>query len=103
LVVPQTGSYNLVLLLLPAIVALQRLGTGRFRRQPLAVAGRVLVWADLVVVPWLLWPLVQTEGAPPLDQVLVPGILLLVILALAAADGAHRPDSTLASDKGDSS
>jgi hypothetical protein len=103
LVVPQTGSYNLVLLLLPAIVALQRLGTGRFQRQPLAVAGRVLVWADLVVVPWLLWPLVQTEGAPPLDQVLVPGVLLLVILALAAADKAHRPDSTLASDKGDSS
>jgi hypothetical protein len=86
LIVPQTGSYNLVLLLLPAIVALQRLSTGKFRRQPLAVAGRVLVWADLLVVPWLLWPLVQYDGAPPLDQVVVPGLLLLVILALVRID-----------------
>jgi hypothetical protein len=102
LVVPQTGSYNLVLLLLPAIVALQRLSTGRFHSHPLAIAGRVLVWVDLVVVPWLLWPLVQYEGAPPLDQVVVPGLLLPVILALAAADKAHRTDSRLGSDKGDS-
>ena len=86
LVTPQTGSYNLVLLLLPAIVALHCLSTGSLRRKPLAVAGRVLVWADLVVVPWLLWPLVQYEGAPPLDQVLVPGLLLPVILALMRID-----------------
>jgi hypothetical protein len=100
LVVPQTGSYNLVLLLLPAIVALQRLSTGRSRRQPLTIAGRVLVWADLLVIPWLLWPVIQYEGGTPLDLVVVPALLLLVIFALVATDKAHRPDLALASEKG---
>lgn len=49
LVVPQTGSYNPALLLLPAIVVLQRLSASGFRRQPLAIAGQVLVWANPVV------------------------------------------------------
>jgi hypothetical protein len=80
LVVPQTGSYNLVTLLLPAVVALHHLGTSRRRRTPLALAGRVLVWADLVVVPWLLLPLVQQQGWIAVDHVIVPALLLVALV-----------------------
>ena len=82
LVVPQTGSYNLVTLLLPAVVAFHHLSTGQRKRIPAAIAGRALVWADLLVVPWLLLPLVQDQGWIAIDWVIVPALLLLVLVML---------------------
>jgi hypothetical protein len=82
LVVPQTGSYNLVILLLPAIVALYLLSTGPRKRTPAVCVGQVLVWADLLIVPWLLWPFVRQQGWIAVDQVIVP-LLLLIALAIS--------------------
>jgi hypothetical protein len=79
LVVPQTGTYNLALLILPAAVALQRLGASTLRGHWLDHIRRALVWADLLIVPWLLWPLVQYGAEPALDQIIVPMILLLAL------------------------
>jgi hypothetical protein len=82
LVLPQTGSYNLVVLLLPAVVALYHLNNSP--RRTLAVrVGKMLVWANLLVIPWLLLPLVRQQGWIAVDQVIVP-ILLLVALAIAS-------------------
>jgi hypothetical protein len=110
LAVPQTGSYNLALLVLPAVVALAHLqrrvyrdrlppgagwqppgtgwqppgtgwqppGTGR----RLAAASRVLIWATLGLVPWLLWPVVHDARGPPLDIVLVPLLLLVPVAGI---------------------
>lgn len=83
--VPQTGSYNLATLLLPAVVALQQLSAPRLCRHRLAVAGKATLWADLVIVPWLLWPIVQFEGGISLDQVVVPALMLAVLLGLVIA------------------
>jgi len=82
LVVPQTGSYNLVTLLLPAVVALHYLSSRHRRGHLLTLGGRVLVWADLLVVPWLLWPVVQSERGGPLDQIAVPALMLVVMLGV---------------------
>jgi hypothetical protein len=83
LAVPQTGSYNLALLLLPAVVALacvqRRVYRGRrlaVASWPLATASRALIWATLGLVPWLLWPVVHDAQGPPLDVVLLPLLLL---------------------------
>lgn len=80
LVVPQTGSYNLVVLLLPAVVALYHLSTGPHKRTPLVVVGRAFVWADLLIFPWLLWPFVRQRGWIAVDQVIVPLLLLIALL-----------------------
>jgi hypothetical protein len=80
LVVPQTGSYNLVLLLLPAVVALHRLSTGARKRTPLVLTGQALVWADLLIVPWLLWPFVRQQGWLAVDQVIVPLLLTIALV-----------------------
>ena len=80
LLVPQTGSYNLTLLVLPSVVALQRLDWVRARHRWFAVAGRVIVWASLVIVPWLLLPVVKRQSGIPLDIVVLPTLILLVLL-----------------------
>ncbi len=74
LVVPQTGSYNLALLLLPAVVLL-----AHRKRRPAGWRSRVaqgLVWADLVLIPWLLWPIVRGENGRPWDLIVMPLVLL---------------------------
>jgi hypothetical protein len=80
LVVPQTGSYNLVTLLLPAVVALYYLGTSPANGRSAAFAGRALVWADLLIVPWLLLPVVRGQGWIAVDQVVVPALLLVALV-----------------------
>jgi hypothetical protein len=80
LVVPQTGSYNLTLLVLPAIVALRYFNRMHFKRHWYALAGRAVVWATLAVVPWLLWLLLTGEGETPIDIVLLPLLILLAML-----------------------
>jgi hypothetical protein len=80
LVVPQTGSYNLVILLLPAVVALYRLSTSPRKRTPLVLTGQALAWADLLIVPWLLWPSVRQQGWLAIDQVIVPLLLLIALV-----------------------
>jgi hypothetical protein len=82
LVLPQTGSYNLVVLLLPAVVALYHLSASP-RRTPAVRVGKVLLWANLLVIPWLLLPFVRQQGWIAVDQVIVP-LLLLVALAIAS-------------------
>jgi hypothetical protein len=81
LVVPQTGSYNLVLLLLPIIVILYYVNTRQCRTRWLGLAGRLLVWTDLLLIPWLLWPVVQHSENMPLDKIVVPALLLAVMPA----------------------
>jgi hypothetical protein len=76
LAVPQTGSYNLVLLLVPAVVALAHVQRRVYRGRYLATTSRVLIWATLGLVPWLLWPIVHDAQGPSLDIVLVPSLLL---------------------------
>jgi hypothetical protein len=83
LAVPQTGSYNLTLLLLPAVVALAYLADRRLCGRGWATAGRVLIWATLGLVPWLLWPVVRPAQGPPLDVVLVPLLLLAPVVWIA--------------------
>ena len=78
LVVPQTGSYNLTLLLLPAVVLLAYWNRQRYAGRA-ALAARVLIWADLVLIPWLLWPIVQGKAGSAWDLVLVPLVLLAAV------------------------
>ena len=82
LVMPQTGSYNLVLLLLPAVVALYLLNTSRVRRRPWAIAGQTVVWLDLLIIPWLLWPFVRAGEGGTWELVIVPTLLLIVLAGL---------------------
>jgi len=89
LVVPQTGSYNLVLLLLLAVIALAYLYRTDRRGQLLATAGRILVWVTLALAPWVLWPVVRYAPGLSADTVLMPLLLLVVILGLLLAE--HRP------------
>jgi len=79
LVVPQTGSYNLVLLLLPAVVILEYLSVRQLERPWATRAGGMLVWADLLILPWLLWPMVQKGEWGSWDQVILPAVLLAVM------------------------
>lgn len=79
-VVPQTGSYNLVQLVLPTVVALERLSRVQGRRRGLAVAGRVTAWVILVILPWVLFPLVKGDREIPVDLVVLPLLILLVML-----------------------
>jgi hypothetical protein len=90
LAVPQTGSYNLVLLLLPAVVALAYLHRRAYRGQWLATAGRVQIWATLVLVPWLLWLVVQFAPRLSLDIVLMPSLILALVLGIILADYRQR-------------
>lgn len=46
----------------------------------MTVAEGALVWADLLIVPWLLLPLVQKQGWIAVDQVAVPALLLVALL-----------------------
>ena len=85
LVVPQTGSYNLTLLILPSVVILGQLHRIR-KRSWLSLAGRLLVWGSLAVVPWLLWPIVNGPDGIPLDEVVLPALLLLTMAGLLMAD-----------------
>jgi hypothetical protein len=87
LLVPQTGSYNLTLLLLPSVVALRRLDREQVRRHWITLVGRALVWASLVIVPWALFPLVTSPMAIPIDTIILP---LLILLALLASLSARR-------------
>jgi hypothetical protein len=80
LLVPQTGSYNLTLLVLPAVVALQRLDRVQIRGHWIAFVGRVTVWASLVIVPWVLLPVVEGQSGIPLDVVLLPALILLALV-----------------------
>jgi hypothetical protein len=90
LVVPQTGSYNLVLLLLPAVLVLAQLHRRSYRGQRLATAGRALIWATMVLLPWLLWPMVRFDPEMSLDLIILPGLVLLVLLlAVIRKDLAH--------------
>jgi len=81
LAIPQTGSYNLVLVLVPAMILLCRLRTRNNRTAWLATAGQGLIWATLVLIPWLLRPVVQGGEWGPWDEVLVPALLLLTMLS----------------------
>ena len=94
LVVPQTGSYNLTLLVLPAIVALRYFNLVRFRRRRYALVGRVGVWTTLGLVPWLLWPLLGGQNGRPIDGVVLPLLILLALFAVLRLQGqdAHSPD-----------
>jgi len=80
LVAPQTGSYNLTLLVLPAAVALQRPGGALAKVPWIGVVGRVVVWASLAIVPWMLFPLVTGPEGIPLDSVVLPVLILLALL-----------------------
>jgi hypothetical protein len=86
LVVPQTGSYNLVLLLLPAVVVLAYLHRRLFRSRWLATAGRTLIWTTLVVMPWLLWPVVRFDPEMSLDLIILPGLVLVVLLGVIVTE-----------------
>ena len=44
---------------------------------------RVLIWATLGLVPWLLWPVVRGARELPLDTVLVPLLLLVPVSGMA--------------------
>jgi hypothetical protein len=104
LVVPQTGSYNLVVLLLPAIVALHGLRPAHRRRNRFSVAGRVLVWADLLIVPWILWATARAVGGVPWDTFVVPAFLLIAVLCALASFGrkaSARDQGMLLTDEGD--
>ena len=94
LVVPQTGSYNMVLLLLPAVVALQQLDARHCQGSWSTHAERALVWADLIVVPWLLWPIIQKELQGPWDKIIVPALLLAVVLRVILGSGRRLGDAT---------
>ena len=80
LVVPQTGSYNLAVLVLPAIVALQWFNRLQYRGQWYALAGRAVVWATLTLVSWLLWLILPGKGGVAIDKVVSPLLILLAIL-----------------------
>ncbi len=97
LLVPQTGSYNLTLLVLPAVVALERLNRVQIRHCRLAIAGRVLVWTSLVILPWLLLPVVKGRDEIPLDVVVLPLLVLLVLLGSLWLEK-QRPDAREALD-----
>jgi hypothetical protein len=90
--VPQTGSYNMALLLLPAVVALHRLSTESLRGRPRAVAGRVIVLADILIVPWLLWPSVKTDIGAAWELVIVPTLLLIVLTGLLIYHRGHMEE-----------
>jgi hypothetical protein len=62
------------------------LNTDSLRRHPWAIAGQALVWLDLLVIPWLLWPLVRGEEQLGWDQVIVPALLLIVLVALQVGE-----------------
>ncbi|MGD9048615.1 MAG: hypothetical protein PVF77_11230, partial [Anaerolineae bacterium] len=66
--------------LLPAVVALYRLSTSPRKRTPLVLTGQALAWADLLIVPWLLWPSVRQQGWLAIDQVIVPLLLLIALV-----------------------
>lgn len=85
LVVPQTGSYNLTLLVLPAVVSLQQSDAVLTRRPWVAAAGRVAVWASLVIVPWMLFPLTRGPTGMPLDSVVLPVLFLVALLGSHSA------------------
>ena len=80
LLVPQTGNYNLVQLALPAVVTLERLNRVQDRYHGLAVAGRVTIWATLVILPWALFPVVKGPSEIRVDVVLLPAAILLTLL-----------------------
>jgi hypothetical protein len=79
LVAPQTGSYNLVLLLLPAVMILESLRGRQLKRRWTAMAGRTLVGIDLLIAPWLLWLMAQKGEGGQWDQVILPVVLLAVM------------------------
>lgn len=89
LVMPQTGSYNLVLLLLSAVVALGVLSANRDPGSWLPSAGKALAWSDLIIVPWFFWAIFQEPAQGAWDLVFVPGILAIVMLGLVLR---HRRD-----------
>jgi hypothetical protein len=93
LVVPQTGSYNLMLLVLPAVVALERLDRSSSQNKPAALAGQALIWTSLTIIPWALLPLLKGPGAVPVDVVVLPLLALAALLGgawLDARQGARQ-------------
>jgi hypothetical protein len=91
LAVPQTGNYNSVLVLLPAVLLLHRLRNRGWRGLWPAMVGQALVWADLVLVPWLLWPVVRAGEWGPWDEVVVPVLLLAIMLGAKIRTWAWPP------------
>jgi hypothetical protein len=87
---PQTGSYNMVLLLLPAVFTLQCSNSARFRRRWLVRGARALVWADLALVPWLLWLIIRKGTWGTGDQIVEPGLLLGALGAFVLVDSEMR-------------
>jgi hypothetical protein len=47
---------------------------------PVALVGGTLVWADLLIVPWLLLPWVRDRGWIAVDQVVVLTLLLVALV-----------------------
>ncbi|MFN2240746.1 MAG: glycosyltransferase family 87 protein [Anaerolineae bacterium] len=90
LVVPQTGSYNLVMLVLPAVVALERLGRTSLQTKRAALVGQTLIWTSLTIVPWALLPLLRGPGAVPLDVVVLPLLVLVLLLGGAWLDAQQQ-------------
>lgn len=82
LVVPQTGSYNMVLLLLPGIVLVRYSRGAQARCDGLAAAGQLVTLAILFLVPWLFWACARHEGSHALDTLVMPALILLPLVAL---------------------
>lgn len=99
LVVPQTGNYNLTLLVLPAVVALQRLNREQVRGHWLALAGRAMVWATLAIVPWVVQPVLRRPNEIPVDVVVLPLLILLALLGALWLE-TRRPDALEAVGEG---
>jgi hypothetical protein len=82
LVVPQTGSYNMVLLLLPLLVILGYRSRYRARQDTLVLLARLLVWATLLFIPWGFWALSGGEGSWPPELLVIPALTVLCLAGL---------------------
>jgi hypothetical protein len=82
LAVPQTGSYNLVLLLLPALVLMRYARSSRVRWNGFASMAQLFAWIVLLLLPWLFWAIAEGNGSWPPELVMVPASMLPFLLAL---------------------
>jgi hypothetical protein len=67
------------------------------QRSGLAHLARALIWGVLVLVPWLLWYLAQSsEVWVELNQLVIPGLLLIALILIPLAIWARAPRQTSA-------
>ena len=83
----------LVLSAVPAVVALERLGRTSLQTKRAALVGQTLIWTSLTIVPWALLPLLRGPGAVPLDVVVLPLLVLVLLLGGAWLDAQQQARS----------